>query len=126
MLDSYNRQQEKKRQEYRLQLQDGITILNGAVYVLLHNLAGMMPGASSTEYLQLQDIFPEIYADSEETKEQEQHDKACVQKLSPEMQLYKAQRLDHAYRMNAERAAKADRERMDNGRNDAGKTEGGV
>lgn len=110
-----------------MQLQDGITVLNGALYAFLHNLAGMMSGSSGTEYLQLQDIFPEIYEDLEETKGQEQQDSGCTeQKLSADMQLYKAQRLDHAYRMNAERAVKADRERTGNGRNNAGKTAGSV
>ncbi len=91
-------------------MRDGITILDGALYVLLHNLAGMMPGSSGVEYLRLQDIFPEIYAnESTEVKKQDGADSG-QKKLSPEMQLYKAQRLDHAYRFNAQRAKKTQRE----------------
>lgn len=100
VINSYRRQQAQKQQEYLLQVRDHISVMDAAIYVLLHNLAIMMPGNDNLKYMAVRDIFPDIFADDTDKEPTEEDGEG---KLSPEMQVYKAQRMDHAYRHNAQR-----------------------
>lgn len=90
MIDSYNRQQDVKQKQYTNRIKDQIRLLDGAVNILAYNIAAAISG---DEYKRLEDAFPDLFTGEKPDKVE----------LSAEMQLYKAQRLDHAYRVNKRR-----------------------
>lgn len=96
MLESYNRRYRKKREEYSARLKDQIRILDGFAYTLVENLSAKILGG---EYKNMEQIFHELFE-----KERKDQDKTTEKHLSADMQIYKAQRLNHAYRFNKQRA----------------------
>lgn len=81
-------------------MHDGITVLNAAILVLMQNLSALVPGSEKREFSQLKDIFPEFFL--EDFPEEQSADK-----LPANLALYKAQRIDHAYRVNTQRAERS-------------------
>lgn len=101
VINSHNRKRAQDEQEYLQQTRDRIAIMDVAMYVLLHNLASMLPGNDNLNYMRLRDAFPDLFPAGEG-----ESPAGADGKLTPEMQRYKAQRINHAYQHNAQRAGK--------------------
>ena len=97
MLESYHRQQDQRQQREKARLRDMATILDGFAAILLHNI---FP-AEGAEAIHMKDVFPDLYhIDSATDKFQD------PQPTAADMELYKAQRLHHAYCFNKNRKGK--------------------
>lgn len=99
LLDSNARRQEFKRKEYLSHTKDFITILDGFTKNLIENISVAISGG---EYKNLTEMFS--YIGEEKDGNTEKNDSETA--VSPEMQLYMAQRRDHAYRVNRQRKKK--------------------
>ncbi len=93
MLESYHRQQDLRQQQERARLRDLATILDGLGAVLLHN----MFLSEGDKAIHMKDVFPDLYHIE---SEQDPH---AAQSAAADMELYKAQRLHHAYCFNKNR-----------------------
>lgn len=94
MLESHYRQQERKRQQDRCQQRDEVTILDGFGMILLNNLflrEGDQP-------VHLQEVFPALF---------QQEQKEDIGKQAADMEVYKAERLYHAYCFNQSRKGRS-------------------
>lgn len=97
MLESYQRQQDQRQQQEKARLRDMATILDGFAAILLHNI---FP-ADGDEAIHMKDVFPDLYhIDSAADESQDPRPTAA------DMELYKAQRLYHAYCFNKNRKGK--------------------
>lgn len=93
MLESYQRQQEQRQRQERARLRDLATVLDGVAAILLHNMF-LSEGATA---MHMQDVFPDLYhADPVDGSQ-------APQSAATDMELYKAQRLHHAYCFNKSR-----------------------
>lgn len=100
MLESYQRQQEWRQRQERARLRDLATVLDGLAALLHHNM--FLPEGDKA--IHMQDVFPDLYhADSAVDGSQ------AAQSAAADMELYKAQRLHHAYCFNKSRQTKQNR-----------------
>ena len=90
MLESHQRQQEYKWQQERERMRSVISILDSFGIVFLNNL---FPG-DNAQTLHLQDVFPALF---------QQEKPEDGEKLAADMEIYKAQRLYHAFCFNQSR-----------------------
>lgn len=98
MLTSHARLQEREDQLRKGKTKETITILDATVTTLIHNLLTLGLGTNGGTPISLESLFPGIFAaDTPRTSETE---------ITPEMKLYKARRLDAAYRFNEQRHRK--------------------
>lgn len=94
MLESHCRQQEQRQGQERARLRDLATVLDGLAAILLHNM--FLPEGDKAVHMQ--DVFPDLYR-AEETADSSQ----AAQSAAADMELYKAQRLHHAFCFNQNR-----------------------
>ncbi len=116
MLESYQRQQEQRQRQERARLRDLATVLDGLAAILLHN----MFLAKGDKAMRMQDVFLDLYR-----MDPAADNPQLAQSAAVDMELYKAQRLHHAYCFNKSRqTAKQNQEgrRVNRGRDHAGDT----
>lgn len=103
IIDSCNRRKEQSQKE---ELQKLISVLDLFGVNLIEKVM-MTFGAGEGTRFSLTEYVPELFANVKKqiTKEHDEDDMEQTSKpqLSFEMQLYKAQRIQHAYRVNQER-----------------------
>ncbi|MGN1146503.1 MAG: hypothetical protein ACI4R5_08625 [Acetatifactor sp.] len=97
MLESHQRQQKLKQDMYMGRLRDFVAVLDKFQLNLISNFADAFNNGG--DYKSLCDCFGELFA----AKSSEAGAGSKKKELSPEMQVYKAQRMDHAYRLNKSR-----------------------
>lgn len=98
MLESHQRQQDVKVRQERARLRDMATILDGFGTLLLNNLFL----SEGDKAIHMKDVIPELYhTEPMASNHQEEQSQAAA-----EMELYKAQRLYHAYCFNKNRKGK--------------------
>ncbi len=102
MLESYQRQQEQRQRQERARLRDLATVLDGLAVLLLHNMF-LSEGATA---MHMQDVFPDLYH-----TDQAADGSRAAQSAAADMELYKAQRLHHAYCFNKSRQVNRTKER---------------
>lgn len=98
MLESHHRQQDVKFRQERARLRDMATILDGFGTLLLNNLFL----SEGDEAIHMKDVFPDLYL----TEPAPGNPQAEQSQTAAEMELYKAQRLYHAYCFNKNREGK--------------------
>ena len=100
IIDSYNRRKEQSQKE---ELQKLISVLDLFGANLIEKVM-MTFGSGEETRFSLTEYVPELFANVKKqiTKEHDMEQTSKPQ-LSSEMQLYKAQRIQHAYRVNQER-----------------------
>lgn len=116
MLESYQRQQEQRQRQERARLRDLATVLDGLAVLLIRN----MLLAKGDKAMRMQDVFPDLYR-----MDPAADNPQAAQSAAVDMELYKAQRLHHAYCFNKSRqTAKQNQEgrRVNRGRDHAGDT----
>lgn len=103
IIDSCNRRKEQSQKE---ELQKLISVLDLFGANLIEKVM-MTFGAGEGTIFSLTEYVPELFANVKKqiTKEHDEDEMEQTSKpqLSSEMQLYKAQRIQHAYRVNQER-----------------------
>lgn len=92
MVTGYAMLQERKDELHQNHVKEAINILDGALIALLRNLMVIMPGNENAEAISLTSLFPQLFPREE-----------LDSKMSPEMQLYKANRIHAAYQFNQKR-----------------------
>lgn len=101
MINSYNRREDKQQKE---ELQKLISVLDLFGSNLIEKVVVTLGKAEDEFHFSMLEYFPELF--SQENKLQDkniQEDEETAPTLSKDMQLYKAQRIQHAYRVNQQR-----------------------
>lgn len=93
MLESFQRRQDLQQLQERARMRDRATVLDGFGAILLHNMF-LKEGDKA---IHMKEVFPDLYTDSEAGGSQ------AAQSAAADMELYKAQRLHHAYCFNKNR-----------------------
>lgn len=101
MINSYNRRKSKKQKE---ELQELISVLDLFGSNLIEKVV-MALGKTDDEFkFSMLQYFPELFPQADELHDKNtQEDEKTVPTLSKDMQLYKTQRIQHAYHVNQQR-----------------------
>lgn len=119
MINSNIRRKKDEQEDYNNKNKDFIAILDLfglSIYKRIQNLLGAKYGSDEVSLIH---FFEALFEDEMEDKENE---KITTNKLNPQMQLYKAQRIQHADRMNDSRARREGI--LDGGRSNTSRAEG--
>ena len=119
MINSNIRRKKDEQEEYNSKNKDFIAIMDLfglSLYKRIQNLLGAKYGNDEVSLIHFFDaLFKEEMEDVE-------NEKITTNKLNPQMQLYKAQRIQHADRLNSSRARREGI--LDGGRSNTSGTEG--
>jgi len=100
MIESHDRVRQEREQE-EMRRQTVLLDLFGAN--LIEKVAGALGRGDGMKF-SLTEYFPGLFPKEQESSQDGEKDKKAA--LSPEMQLYKAQRIHHAYKVNKARKEK--------------------
>ena len=101
MINSYNRRKDKEQKE---ELQKLITVLDLFGSNLIEKVVMSIGKAEDEFHFSMLEYFPELFPQAKKLHDKYiQEDEKTAPTLSKDMQLYKAQRIQHAYRVNQQR-----------------------
>ncbi|MDD3415481.1 MAG: hypothetical protein PHY47_15975 [Lachnospiraceae bacterium] len=103
MIESYNRRKETSQKEDYQKLASVLDLFGANLIEKVMITLGATEGATFSLLEYLPDLFPNVHRKAntnDNNVPEKQEDKP---QLSPDMQLYKAQRIQHAYRTNKAR-----------------------
>lgn len=101
MINSYNRRKDKEQKE---ELQKLISILDLFGSNLIEKVVMSIGKAEDEFHFSMLEYFPELFPQAKKPHDEYiQEDEKTAPTLSKDMQLYKAQRIQHAYRVNQQR-----------------------
>lgn len=118
IIEAYARQREHEQESRKAQLKDEVICLYNQALQISNMIASSMD--SKVIVRKLSEYYPEMFKEDEDTDFTNDNEN----KLSLEMQIYKANMDDFIFRHNLAMRQKREQKGENNGRNDTGKAEG--